>query len=98
LHGERGSTEDGIHDSAGPDIEAIIPTTIESEVTAEAGRSKRKRIPRKQVLDTLNGRLCGEVVDPLELPSDAIVKCKEIGCETQWVTSNLSSHIPHPFG
>ncbi|KAF8232094.1 hypothetical protein L208DRAFT_1273974, partial [Tricholoma matsutake] len=34
--------------------------------------------------NTLNGCLCGEVVDPLELPSDAIIKCKEIGCETEW--------------
>ena len=25
------------------------------------------------------------VVDPLELPSDAIIKCKEMGCETEWV-------------
>ena len=27
-----------------------------------------------RTLDTLNGCLCGEVVDPLELPSDAIIK------------------------
>jgi hypothetical protein len=90
LRGERGSTENSVPDSAGPnniDSEATIPTTIqvESEVTAETGRSKRKRIPRKLVLDTLNGCLCGEVVDPLELPSDTIIKCNEMGCETQWV-------------
>jgi len=103
LRGEQGSTEDGIPDSAGPDIiEAPIPTTIqvESEVAVEAGRSKRKRIPRKQVLDTLNGCLCGEVVDPLELPSDAIIKCKAMGCETEWVTSNSFSMAyigTHPF-
>jgi len=101
LRGRRGTTE-GIPDSAGPDIiEAPIPTAIESEVAVEAGRSKRKRIPRKQVLDTLNGCLCGEVVDPLELPSDAIIKCKEIGCETEWVTSNPFSMAyigTHPFG
>jgi len=38
LRGEQGSTEDGIPDSAGPDIisEARIPTTIESEVAGEA--------------------------------------------------------------
>jgi hypothetical protein len=40
LHNERGSTKDGIHNSTGPDIKAIIPTTIESEVTAKAGQSK----------------------------------------------------------
>ena len=33
-------------------------------------------------LDTLNGCLRGEL-DPLELPSGAIVKCEEIGCETE---------------
>jgi hypothetical protein len=103
LHGEQGSTEDGIPDLAGPDIiEAPIPTAIESEVTVESGRSKRKRIPRKQVLDILNGCLCGEVVNPLELPSDAIIKCKAIGCETEWViTSNPFSMAyigTHPFG
>jgi len=101
LRGRRGTTE-GIPDSAGPDIiEAPIPTAIESEVAVEAGRSKQKRIPRKQVLDTLNGCLCGEVVDPLELLSDTIIKCKEIGCETEWVTSNPFSMAyigTHPFG
>ena len=37
-------------------------------------------------MNTLNGCLCGEVINPLELPSDAIVKCKEtrMGCETEW--------------
>ena len=35
---------------------------------------KRKRILRKEVLDTLNGCLCGEVVNPLILLSDAIIK------------------------
>jgi hypothetical protein len=37
-------------------------------------------------IDTLNGCLCGEVVDSLKLPSNAIIKCKELGCETEWVT------------
>jgi hypothetical protein len=104
LHVEQRSTE---ADSAGPDIlvnDTPIPTvtTIESEVTveAEAGRSKRKRIPRKQVLDTLNGCLCGDVVDPSELPSDTIIKCKEMGCETEWVISisfSIAYNITHPF-
>ena len=102
LRGEQGSTEDGIPDLAGPDIiEAPILTAIESEVAIEARWSKWKCIPRKQVLDTLNGCLCGEVVDPLELPSDAIIKCKEIGCETEWVTSNPFSMAyigTHHFG
>ena len=86
LHGQQGSTEA----LAGPDIvdsEAPSPITIESEVASEAGRSKRKRILRKEVLDTLNGCLCGEVVNPLILPSDAIIKCKEMGCETEWVSN-----------
>jgi hypothetical protein len=41
--------------------------------------------PGKHVLDTLNRCLCGEVVDSLKLPSNAIIKCKELGCETEWV-------------
>ena len=91
---EQGSTEDDISTvTAGPNITEApsIPTTIESEVAAESGRSKRKRIVRKEVLDTLNGCLCGEVVDPSELPSNTIIKCKEIGCETEWVISNSFS-------
>ena len=48
---------------------------------------KRKRILRKEVLDTLNGCLCGEVVNPLILPSDAIIKSREMGCETEWVSN-----------
>ncbi|KAF8220006.1 hypothetical protein L208DRAFT_1543996, partial [Tricholoma matsutake] len=35
-------------------------------------------------LNTLNGCLCGEVVNSLKLPSNAIIKCKELGCETEW--------------
>ena len=28
----------------------------------------------------------GEVVDSLKLPSNAIIKCKELGCETECIT------------
>jgi hypothetical protein len=37
----------------------------------------------------LNGCLCGEVVNPLKSSSNLIIKCKEIGCETEWVTTDL---------
>ncbi|KAF8231096.1 hypothetical protein L208DRAFT_1471578, partial [Tricholoma matsutake] len=44
-------------------------------------------------LDTLNGCLCGEVVDSLKLPSNAIIKCKELGCETEWITDLFLYHL-----
>ena len=40
----------------------------------------------EKILNTLNRCLCGEVVDSLKLLSNAIIKCKELGCETEWVT------------
>ena len=41
----------------------------------------------QKILNTLNRCLCGdlEVVDSLKLLSNAIIKCKELGCETGWV-------------
>ena len=66
----------------------LVEDTVAAEndgIVEETGRSKRKRVPRKHVLDTLNGCLCGEVVDPLKSPLNEIIKCKEIGCETEWV-------------
>jgi hypothetical protein len=70
-------------------VEETLPTSIENGSTvAETGRSKRKRVARRHVLNTLNGCLCGEVVDSLRSPSNTIVKCKEMGCETEWVISD----------
>jgi hypothetical protein len=92
AHREQASTDDGRPNSAGTDsiIEEVSATAIESDwIEEEIGQSKHKWVPRKQVLDTLNGCLCGEVVDPLELPSDEIIKCQEIGCETEWVSSSI---------
>jgi hypothetical protein len=50
----------------------------------ESGRSKRKRVPR-QVADALNGCLCGLVLD---VSVSGVLKCKQAGCETQWVSSH----------
>ena len=55
---------------------------MNAAIVEETGQSKQKQVPRKHALDTLNGCLCGEVVNSLKLPSNAIIKCKELGCET----------------
>jgi len=79
-------TDDDVPNSPESDIRVIVAASTENDaIVEETGRSKRKRVPRKHILDTLNGCLCGEVVDSLKLPSNAIIKCKEIGCETEWV-------------
>jgi hypothetical protein len=51
--------------------------------TEELGRSKRKRIPRR-LADALNGCLCGLVLNG---SSSGALKCKQLGCETQWVST-----------
>ena len=53
-----------------------------TDVIESSGRPKRKRAQRQQDVDALNGCLCGEV---LQLSSDGVLKCKQVGCETQWV-------------
>ena len=88
--GEQGSTDDGIPDSAGPNIiEETSAAAVESAVIGEeTGRSKRKRVPTRQEHDISNACLCGEVVDPSKSLSGEIIKCREVGCETEWVSSN----------
>ena len=56
-----------------------ISTTESHE---ESGRTKRKRVPRKQQADELNGCLCGDVVEP---DIEGALKCRQAGCETEWV-------------
>lgn len=60
-------------------------TEIYSEIPSELGRPKRKRVPR-QLADALNGCLCGSVLDG---SLSGVVKCKQTGCETQWVSACL---------
>ncbi len=57
-------------------------TVTATEPREEAGRTKRKRVPRKQQADELNGCLCGDVVEP---STEGALKCKQAGCETEWV-------------
>ena len=64
----------------------VAPSTENAAIVEETGRSKQKQVLRKHALDTLNGCLCREVVNSLKLPSNAIIKCKELECETEWVT------------
>jgi phosphopantothenoylcysteine synthetase/decarboxylase len=51
--------------------------------TQELGWSKRKRIPRR-LANALNGCLCGLVLNG---SSSGALKCKQAGCETQWVSN-----------
>jgi hypothetical protein len=37
------------------------------------------------MLNTLDGCLCGKVVNSLKSPINEIIKCKEIECKTEWV-------------
>ncbi|KAF4612577.1 hypothetical protein D9613_012728 [Agrocybe pediades] len=56
---------------------------ITEDGSAEKGRPKRKRVPTQRVIDAINACLCGEVVHVSE-PASTKIKCKSIGCETQW--------------
>ena len=53
---------------------------VEERPSEETGCSKWKHILRQ--MPTLNGFLCGIVVDS---QSDRVLKCRRLGCETQWV-------------
>jgi hypothetical protein len=55
---------------------------IECDVVEEIGQSKIKRIPRRKA-DALNRCLCGQVLNSLTV---GVLKCKQVGCETQWVS------------
>jgi hypothetical protein len=69
----------------------IESPTLETERTASTSEGvhiglKRRRAPTQKAVDALNGCLCGEVVNPL---SDGGIRCKQLGCETQWVCNLL---------
>jgi hypothetical protein len=66
-------------------VNHALGTEIGSEIPEESGRPKRKRVPR-QLADALNGCLCGSV---LNSSLSGVVKCKQAGCETQWVSTCL---------
>ena len=64
------------------EADSRISESLEFElVEGISGRSKRKRVRREA--DSLNGCLCGEVLDEL---TDGVLKCIQAGCETQWVS------------
>ena len=58
-------------------------TVVPTEIIEESGRSKCKRVPQ-QLADALNGCLCGLVLDG---SSSGALRCKQAGCETQWVST-----------
>ena len=66
-------------------VNHALGAKIGSEIPEESGWPKRKRDPR-QLVDVLNGCLCGSVLDS---SLSGVVKCKQAGCETQWVSTCL---------
>jgi hypothetical protein len=80
-----GGEKEGSVNATSLDSEVVnhaLGTEIGFGIPEESGRSKRKRVPR-QLADALNGCLCGSV---LNSSLSGVVKCKQAGCETQWVS------------
>jgi len=70
------------------EVNHMVATGIEAIIPEESGRSKRKRIPQL-LADTLNGCLCRLV---LNSSLNGILKCRQAGCETQWVSTLCCEH------
>ena len=63
-----------------------------------SGRGRRKRAPRQ--FGDLNSCLCGTAVN-LSVDSNGAIECRQLGCETRWVSStvlpNLIINLTHMF-
>ena len=59
-----------------------MPLVPDATVEMPGQRPKHRKAPRQEGVDALNGCLCGEVLQP---SSNGVLKCKQVGCETQWV-------------
>ena len=55
--------------------------TREKKTQKRNGRSKRKR--QAFAIGDLRTCVCGETADPL---SDNVIPCKQMGCESKWVS------------
>jgi hypothetical protein len=66
-------------------VNHTLGAEIGLEILEELGQPKCKRVPR-QLADTLNGCLCRLVLDS---SLSGVIKCKQAGCETQWVNTCL---------
>jgi len=79
-------------------VPTILPLVVEiqqsgpegEEAAETSGRGRRKRAPRR--IGDLNGCLCGLVVNP-GVDSNMAIKCRQPGCETQWVCSTDYSWV-----
>jgi len=60
----------------------MVPGTSNDATVEVPGRPKHRKALRQQDTDALNGCLCGEVLQRL---SNGVLKCRQAGCETQWV-------------
>jgi hypothetical protein len=76
-------------------VNHALGTEIGSEIPEELGQPKHKRV-LQQLADALNRCLCKLV---LNISLGGVVKCKQAGCETQWViidswyTSSITSSV-----
>lgn len=82
-----GAHDAGVVEAESTDTRGSIDATGESVPLQETGRSKRKRVPKQNTSDALNGCLCGVV---LHSGCDGVLKCKRAGCETQWVSIGVA--------
>ena len=90
---ENGSEKEGSMNATSLEVGTILSnvvnhalgTEIGSEISEESGCPKHKRVPQ-QLADTLNGCLCRSV---LNSSLSGVLKCKQAGCETQWVSTCL---------
>ena len=60
-----------------------IPAATEPEILEESGWSRHKWVPQ-QPTDMLNGCLCRLVLNG---SLGRVLKCKQAGCKTQWVST-----------
>ena len=65
-------------------MQAVVATATEIEIPEESGWSKHKRVPRK-LADTLSGCHYRLILDS---SMKEVLKCKQAGCETQWVSTS----------
>lgn len=79
---ERGMTGIGLTLDIAESGMDTVPGTSNDATLEVPGCPKCRKAPRQQDVDALNGCLCGEVLPP---SSNGILKCKQAGCETQWV-------------
>lgn len=88
-----GAHDAGVVEAESTDTRGSIDATGESVPLQETGRSKRKRVPKQNTSDALNGCLCGVV---LHSGCDGVLKCKRVIFST--IYNVLRWRYPHEIG